>query len=283
MADPIRGLDMHFFRALALFALCVISSFAVAAQLEVITLKYRSAEQLIPVIRPLIAPGGTVSGMQNQLILRTTKANLADIRKVLAGLDALPRRLMIYVRQDAESASAQSGAELGGSMGSGAVVTGNQAPRQERPGVTARIYASRGATDDRITQQIQVLEGNAATIHVGQSIAVPAQTVTRSINGLVLSDSVAYRDFATGFEVVPRVSGEQVLLDISPRRETPAGSLGGADVQRAVTTARGRLGEWFELGGSSRDEARSDSGLLIGAAGLRKDKRHIWVKVEEIK
>jgi hypothetical protein len=109
------------------------------------------------------------------------------------------------------------------------------------------------------------------------------QTLMPSVNGPVVTGSFVYRDFATGFEVVPRVSGEQVLLDISPRRETPAGSLGGADVQRAVTTARGRLGEWFELGGSSRDEARSDSGLLIGAAGMRKDKHRIWVKVEEIK
>ena len=102
---------MHFLRGLPLFALCVVNSLAVAAEVEVVTLKYRSAKQVIPVIRPLIAPGGTVSGMQNQLILRTTKANLEDIRKILASLDALPRRLMIYVRQDAEGASAQRGAE----------------------------------------------------------------------------------------------------------------------------------------------------------------------------
>lgn len=274
---------MHLLRWLLMLALYAVSGLAAAAELEIITLKYRSAEQVIPVIRPLVAPGGTLSGMQNQLILRTTKANLEDIRKVLERLDALPRRLMIYVRQDAEAASAQRGAQVSGSVGSGGVVTGNQRQGQERPGVTARIYDSRGATDDRITQQIQVLEGNPAYIHAGQSVPVPAQTVTRSVNGLIVTDTVAYRDFATGFEVVPRVSGEHVLLDISPRRETPVGSLGGADIQRAATTVRGRLGEWFELGGSTRDESRSDSGLLSGAAGLRKDNQRIWVKVEEIK
>lgn len=274
---------MHLSRWLLLLALYAASGLAVAAGMEIITLKYRTAEQVIPVIRPLVAPGGTVSGMQNQLILRTTKANLEDIRKVLASLDALPRRLMIYVRQEAEAADTQRGAELAGSVSGGAVVAGNQPPGQERRGVTARIYESRGATDDRITQQLQVLEGNPAYIHVGQSVPVPVQTVTRGVNGLMVTDTVAYRDFATGFEVVPRVSGEHVLLDISPRRETPVGSLGGADIQRAVTTARGRLGEWFELGGSIRDESRSDAGLLIGAAGTRKDNRRIWVKVEEIK
>jgi len=275
---------MSFLRRLLLSAPFALMSLAAAAdELEIITLKYRSAEQVIPVIRPLIAPGGSVSGMQNQLVLRTTKANLEDIRKVLASLDAQPRRLMIYVRQDAESASTQHGAELSGRVGSGAVGPGERARGQSRPGVTARIYDSRGATDDRITQQLQVLEGNPAYIHVGQSVPVPAQTVTRTPNGLVVTDSVTYRDLTTGFEVVPRVSGERVFLDISPRREIPAGSRGGADVQRAVTSVSGRLGEWLELGGSSRDESRSDSGLLRGGTGARTDTRRIWVKVEELK
>ncbi|MGP1676919.1 MAG: secretin N-terminal domain-containing protein, partial [Burkholderiales bacterium] len=94
-------------RALLSFSLCAVIGLAVAAELEVITLKYRSAEQVIPVIRPLLAPGGSVSGMQNQLILRTTSANLKDLKKVLASLDTLPRRLMISVRQDAQAANAQ--------------------------------------------------------------------------------------------------------------------------------------------------------------------------------
>lgn len=55
----------------------------------------------------------------------------------------------------------------------------------------------------------------------------------------------AYRDYATGFEAMPRISGEHVFPDISPRRETPIDNRGGA-------------------------------------AGLRKDKRRIRVKVEEI-
>lgn len=273
---------MKFFRFLPLLALLALNSLAVASELEIITLKYRSAEQVIPVIRPLLAPGGSVSGMQNQLFLRTTKSNLADLRKVLASLDTLPRRLMITVRQDAEGAGARQGAALSGSFGSGAVAAGAPGPA-ERAGVTARIYESRGARDDHIIQQLQVLEGNPAYIQVGQSVPVPAQTVTRTVNGLVVTDSVSYRDLATGFEVVPRVSGEQVFLDISPRRETPVGNRGGADVQHVVTTASGRLGEWIELAGSNRDASGDDASLLIGVAGMRKDVRRIWVKVEELK
>lgn len=47
--------------------------------LEVIPLKYRTAEQVIPIILPMLAREGGVSGLQNQLVVRTTPANLEEI------------------------------------------------------------------------------------------------------------------------------------------------------------------------------------------------------------
>ena len=35
---------------------------------EVISLRHRTAEQVIPVLRPLLEPGGALSGQYNQLI-----------------------------------------------------------------------------------------------------------------------------------------------------------------------------------------------------------------------
>ena len=261
---------MRLLRVVLSVSLCLVFGYAKAAEMEVITLKYRSAEQVIPVIRPLVATGGSVSGMQNQLILRSTKANLKELRKVIDSLDTMPRRLMIYVRQGLDTANAQHDAELAGSVGA-------------RQGVAARIYESRGASRDDISQHIQVLEGNPAYIQVGRSVPVSARTVTPTVNGPIVTESVDYRDLTTGFEVVPRVSGERVFLDISPRRDAPVGNRGGADLQHMVSSVSGRLGEWLELGASSRDDARSDSGLLIGAAGMRKEHRNVWIKVEELK
>jgi len=69
--------------------------------LEVIPLGYRQAEDVIPMLRPLLAPGGTITGMKNQLVVRTTPSNLTELKQVLATVDAAPRRLMISVRQSA--------------------------------------------------------------------------------------------------------------------------------------------------------------------------------------
>jgi type II/III secretion system protein len=99
-------------------------AFALAAQaqqqiLEVITLGYRQADEVIPLLRPLLAPGGALTGTNNQLIVRTTPANLAELKQVLAVVDARPRQLVISVRQGSVADAARDRASVSGSAGAG--------------------------------------------------------------------------------------------------------------------------------------------------------------------
>jgi hypothetical protein len=70
---------------------------AVLAQgtLEVIPLRHRTVEQVLPVLRPLLEPGGAMSGQSYQLI------------------DQPARRLLISVRFDRTQQAARSGVEAG--------------------------------------------------------------------------------------------------------------------------------------------------------------------------
>ena len=68
-----------------------------AQQLEVIELKSKSVEDVLPVLLPLVEPGGTLTGMNNQLFLRASPRNRADIKKALAALDTPTRRLIIRI------------------------------------------------------------------------------------------------------------------------------------------------------------------------------------------
>src|SRR5690606_12915480 len=83
--------------------------------LEVVPLRHRTAEQVLPVIRPLVPPPGTASGFQDSLIVRTTPAALAEVRRVLDAIDRPPRRLRVTVRQDAGAHRAEAGAGIAGS------------------------------------------------------------------------------------------------------------------------------------------------------------------------
>ncbi|MBL8540456.1 MAG: hypothetical protein JNK68_08795, partial [Betaproteobacteria bacterium] len=109
---------------IAMVGLSAAIAMAQQSVLEVITLRYRTADQVIPLLEPFVDRDGSINGMQNQLIIRTSPANLAEIRKILDQVDARPRQLLITVRQDVDLATAQREAEVSGrvSVGNGASV-----------------------------------------------------------------------------------------------------------------------------------------------------------------
>lgn len=268
---------------------------AAQATVEIIPLNYRSSEQVIPVIQPLLGRDSSVSGFQNQLVIRATPAEMAEIRRVLASIDKAPRRLLITVRQDAELDRQRREAEISGSIGndnarvtipgSGSRGGGNVVLREGDDRLRARIIDSRQVGSDSSTQTLQVLEGSSAFIRVGESRPVPSRQVVRTvINGQIVDrvvEGTEYRDAATGFSVRPRLQGDIVTLDISPQRDSFDDRRRGAvNVQQVTTTVSGRVGEWIDLGGMG--DARSDerSALLGRSSGRVEDRRGVQVRVE---
>ncbi len=268
-------------------ALFVPLALAQVTVLEVIPLKYRTAEQVIPIIQPMLAKGGSVSGLQNQLVVRTTPGNLQEIRRILASVDAKPRRLLVTVRQDADSDAGRRAAEVSGSVridgGSTHIGTG---PNDD--GLRARVIDTRRVQSERNQQTVQVLEGNSAFIRIGQSVPVPRQQVVQTvIGGQVVTqvvDSAEYREVGTGFHVLPRVTGDNVTLDINPQHDTLNQQLPGAiNTQHVATTVSGRLGEWIEIAGLDQDRSRGQSVLLGRASSSGTDNRRVLIKVEELR
>ncbi len=271
---------------------------AQAMVLEVIPLGYRTADQVIPVIQPMLAPGGTISGLQNQLVVRTTPENLAEIRRILATVDSMPRKLLISVRQDAQATRNERGGEISGRIGndnarvvvpgSGEREGGRVVIRQGDDRVTGRVFDTTTAGNERGTQTVQALEGREAFVAVGQSAPVTQREVRRTVvNGRVVEqvvDSTQYRDANTGFFVLPRVSGNMVTMEISPQRESfTRGGSGTVQTQRMVTSVSGRLGEWMEIGGVSQSASGQQSVLLGRTTSSASDQRSVWVRIEELR
>jgi hypothetical protein len=100
----------------------------------------------------------------------------------------------------------------------------------------------------------------------------------------VVGGGVEYRDATSGFYALPRVTGDRVTLDLSAQREALSGQVqGGFNVQRAVTTVSGRLGEWIEVVGTSQSASGQQSVLLGRTSATASDTRRVLVKVEELK
>ena len=235
-----------------LVVLCALAPLAAGAQqaLEIIPLRYRTVEQVLPALQPLVEPGGTLSGSRGQLFLRASPANVAEIRRALEVIDRPARRLQISVRYDDAAASAQRELAARGVVGS----SGSR--------VTISAEDQRRNSAERIDQRLQVIEGGRAFIFAGQSrpLRVPG-------------GGAEVQDIATGFEVTPRLSGERVTLEIATQKESP-GARGSVQGQRALTVLSARLGEWVEIAGV-------ESGLNTNTTAATQSRR-VWVKVEEL-
>ena len=271
---------------------------AVAEQqvLEVITLGYRQADDVIPIVRPLLAPGGMVTGMNNRLVMRTTPANMAELKQVLAAIDSAPRRLQISVRQTATAEGTRDSASVSGTaaVGSNAQMTVARPPgARNAPGVSVQsgrvdveghAVSSRAARDEGVTQTVQVLEGNAAFIRTGQSVPSTITQITQTPGSNQVMQSTQYIDADTGFYATPRVSGDRVTLEISTARDRVRNPATGAvNVQRVGTVVSGRLGEWIEIGGSTERMDRSQSEILARSRDASSESRRVLLMVEEVK
>src|SRR5260370_38182691 len=94
----------------AVLAGCAVHSLAQQA-LEIIPLRHRTVDQVLPVLQPLVEPGGALTGQSGQLIVRTSPANLAEIKRALEAIDRPLRRLQISVRFDDALEAAGQGIE----------------------------------------------------------------------------------------------------------------------------------------------------------------------------
>jgi len=264
--------------------------------LEVIPLRYRMAQELIPIIQPMLAREGSVSGFQGQLVVRTTPANLEEIKRILASLDTAPRQLVITVRQESDVARSTSNAEVSGSVGgdhgrvtipgSGGTRGGNVVLRDGDDQLRVNVLEGTSSETDRSEQTVRVMEGREAFVRIGQSAPVRERQVQRTVVGGRVVEQVVegaqYRDVASGFYVLPRVSGDRVTLDVSSQRESLSRrSAGNVKVQSLVTTVSGRLGEWMEIGGVRQDASGQQAVLLGRTSTTSRDNRRVLLKVEE--
>jgi hypothetical protein len=283
-------------RRLVIGVLLVLLSGSAWAELEVITLQHRSAEEILPVVRPLLDKDGVASGMNNQLILRTSPHNIAEIKKLLGKIDTAPRRLRITVLQDVDSEAVRRLTEMSGSVGSGSAHVGvsgsggdegltveaGQGANQAR----GRVYSTRRLADDKKQQQVMVLEGSRALIRTGQSVPLQQQQVIQSPWQTQVIDNTQYRDVTSGFYVLPRVSGDRVTLEVTAQNDAVApGATAGAPeatrLQNVTTTVSGRLGEWLVLGDLSQQHGDEGATVSRHTTSRQQERRNILLKVEE--
>ncbi|MGB5474137.1 MAG: secretin N-terminal domain-containing protein, partial [Gammaproteobacteria bacterium] len=250
--------------------------------IEVIQLKSRPLEEILPVIRPLIGADGTATGMGNSLVLKAAPAQVREIRKLLLEIDRPPRRLLITVSKQGDSARGSSGYSAGADIrtGDGQISINSPGRAVDDTRVRLRIHDSSDQRTRMSGQQVQALEGRSAFIASGSRI--PVQDVERyHVNGHLHERQVTrMQDASSGFYVVPRLNGEYVTLEINQRDDRPGMRRGVISTQSTDTVVRGRLGEWISLGGVNTTSNSRQGGLGRSQASQESVVQQIEVMVE---
>lgn len=251
----------------ALTVLLIALPIYATAEMNFIPLQHRNAEELVPLLRPVLDEGVGLTGRGDTLIVNAPPESLAQIRTLVKQLDTPLERLQITVIQGDDSSQQRLHGSASGSL--------------ESP--TVRIYGTQSAANNTLSQRLQVLEGQWATIRTGEQVPVVTQHSTPPLHGPFTTQGVEYKNVESGFEVKPQLRGNEVTLEVRPFRARRAATAGGViEQQELVTTVSGHLGEWLELGGVAEQQHDVGAGTVYATRSHQRSNGTIRLKVERL-
>ena len=255
-----------------------------AQDLQVIELRFRLAEDIIPALQPLLEPGGVIGGKDAVLFVRTSPANLEQIQQAVAMLDRQPRQLLVSVGQGTVVDERDAAVRGTATVGDDHVQVGVNRPPGDGTNVTVQARQGRQNTDLHNVSSVTTLEGAETFIAVGQSAPLTTTQVSPGWAGSTVVQTTEYRSASTGFYATARLSGDVVTLEVSPQQQRFSGSRTDRRIETAGVTTRvsGRLGEWMQVGASVGSSRSDDSGLLTWGTRSDATSYGVWVKVEEV-
>jgi type II secretory pathway component GspD/PulD (secretin) len=252
---------------------------------EIITVYNRPASELQPLLIPLLESTDQIVANGDSIIVKTTPERLQTITNLIRKLDNPVNNLLITVIQSRNATAEQLNAGIGFDINtplpnpSGPRYAGN-----DRNPLQGRIYGQNSKInsthDNQNTQTIRTLEGETAHIKVGNTYPITNYQVYPGGYGYpAVTQSTQLVEASTGFEVTPRLVGQQVVMDVSPWSDRFNGQ-GQIQSQEAQTTIRANLGEWVDLGGVDESGQSAGNTTFSYNRQSRQNNLHILVKVD---
>jgi len=267
-------------RTLVLFMVlcCSMGSLAANAEFKIITLQHKFAKDLLPSIQPMVGAEGSVSAIDNNLLVRATPEQMSMIEQVVSTLDVERRNLRITISHDNKQQTEGSRAGVTGSRRIGNVKV--QVPRGAPDGVQLDIGQSQRSISRSGSEFLTVMDGERAFIRVGQSVPYTQQWVQYSQRYLNVQTSTQFQDITTGFAVRPRAIGNKVELEITPRIAR-LNSMNYIDFEELTTVVRVNVGDWFDLGGTMQNRDEVSRAILSWQAESGSQSSTLKVRIDE--
>jgi type II secretory pathway component GspD/PulD (secretin) len=265
-----------------LISLAVLAAVVSAkAAVEVISLNYRSASEVLPLVRSMLSPEGRISADErtNSLIIVDSEEAIARVKQSLAVIDAPVRQATVRVRFQ-ESGRREERSVTGGGQVSGdnwSVSTGRSPGTHD--GVDVRAQERSVSRSGSSEYFINALSGSWAYIRVGQDIPYTARWSDLCRR---YGRTVAFQRIETGFDVKPVIRENMADVEIVPRiSETGTGGrTGGVRFAEASTQIQVPLGQWVTIAGSDQSENEVLRAILEAGSSRQSSALSIQLFVE---
>lgn len=273
------------------------STLTLASGFEVIPLKYRPAQMLLPSIQAVASADTQITAANNQLILKGDPAQVAQIRMLIEELDTPLSQFRISLRQnngqqysgraiehDAyyQHQNSNSNIKIGTTTLDGKPVHKNSGAKVSSTSgnstYTSTTYVRNRSTQSQgnTQQTINALEGHPARIETGKEI--PFLNLD-TYNSTVTQD---YKPVITGFYVTPIASGDdRITLNISAQKQnTNRRNTREVDTAGFSSTVNARLGEWINIGGALESATNHEKAIGKRYRVNSNDEYSLELKVE---
>lgn len=238
-------------------ALFLCASLSAQAATELLPVKHRLAEDLLPAAQAALNGAGNVSAYGNQLIVTSTPEKMRELRELVERLDAPARRLLISVSTQASG-----------------TYNVNSPNHSQAP---LRIINHSTPRNGGV-QKIHTSEGYPALIQTGQSI--PITSISSGPYGELYADT-QHRELARGLYVTAHLSGNVVHLALSSQHDSLEQSSREIITTRQVDTrVSGPLGEWILIGSSAQSGRAQHGGTVVRHSTGSPDDFILRIKVD---
>jgi hypothetical protein len=244
----------------------------VAEELEIFELKGKTLEEMIPMIQPFVGPEGSVTGMHNQLIVRTTSERMAEVRRILDQIDRPPRRLLIHLRETYPITASDDGVEF--SIDHEGVKIG----RTEESGLRLKQYETQQRDDS--VRTLQTLEGSPTLILSGVSAPFISGENYHPESYPGYRAEYRYRNIDSGFYATAHLIGDRVRIEITSHRENLQPDRQSVNKRESHNSVSGKLGEWIPLADLSTRRQQREAGIAMRGSTRINERERLWVKVD---
>lgn len=244
---------------LFIFFLFSNNCFAETTSIVTIPLHYKTAQEVIAVIQPILPSDSAVNGKGQTLIVRSTPEGHKKIRSLLKAIDKMPKTVIISVWHAAKGINVQHKKLLR----------------------NIKVYQTTSHDDTSNVQRLRVMTGAMAFISTSQEIP---ELYAVDVGHKSIVAGVGHREIRKGLYVMPQLLKESAQLTLYNQRQyLNRFGQNTVDTKAMGTKVIVPLGEWVQLSSLVTESPRDERINVYETEDRMSYKSSLYIKVEIVK